>query len=103
MKRKCTVVDRETSLRAVVNSGFPSSHNLVDKAGNGILLSGDQYIAVGCDLTDTRALNRLLVEQLGLADRPVLFVAEVSMTYMEAKTADKVIQWASSWPTGKHE
>jgi tRNA wybutosine-synthesizing protein 4 len=63
--------------------------------------SGSLYAAVGCDLRDMSTLETVLREQLGLGNGPVLFVAEVSITYMNVEGADSLIQWASSFSNGK--
>ncbi|KAL2853220.1 hypothetical protein BJY01DRAFT_232317 [Aspergillus pseudoustus] len=54
-----------------------------------------EYIAVGCDLNNLEKLDHVLKTQVLPAECVVLFVAEVSLTYMDAQSANAVINWAS--------
>lgn len=59
-----------------------------------------QYIALGCDLTNTADLNEALMNELDLKTCRVLFLAEVSITYMDTAASDSLIRWASLLPEG---
>lgn len=67
-------------------------------APTGIVLTSDQYVQIGCDLRDLSTLQASLTKAVGgdLSACTFLFVAEVSITYMETPGADAVIQWAST-------
>ncbi|KAK3948606.1 hypothetical protein QBC32DRAFT_221630 [Pseudoneurospora amorphoporcata] len=67
-------------------------------APTGIVLTSDQYVQIGCDLRDLTTLEASLKRAVGgdLSACTFLFVAEVSITYMETPGADAVIQWAST-------
>ncbi|WPJ64437.1 hypothetical protein SMAC4_04141 [Sordaria macrospora] len=67
-------------------------------APTGIVLTSDQYVQIGCDLRDLSTLEASLTKAVGgdLSACTFLFVAEVSITYMETPGADAVIQWAST-------
>ncbi len=54
------------------------------------------YLAFGCDLRDPTELHALRDIISGRSPRRVLFIAEVSITYMSRDAADRVIKWASS-------
>ncbi|KAF2658749.1 LCM-domain-containing protein [Lophiostoma macrostomum CBS 122681] len=60
-----------------------------------VYLRTDKYFALGCDLRDLTTLERVLKTELdpGCA---LLFVAEVSITYMPVKDSNKLIRWAST-------
>lgn len=62
--------------------------------------SGSAYAAVGCDLRSLDELQSILLDELTLAGRDILFVAEVSITYMEVVYADNLIKWANSIDNG---
>ncbi|KHJ33714.1 putative leucine carboxyl methyltransferase [Erysiphe necator] len=62
-----------------------------------VLLRSDQYLQVGCDLSNIAQLNDILSDIVDEADSSILFIAEVSITYMEADAADKLIRWASHY------
>lgn len=64
-------------------------------------LRSDRYYQVGCDLRHTPALEEALASILDLRDCLFMFVAEVSITYMETETADALIHWASGIGHGK--
>lgn len=61
-----------------------------------ILLRSDGYMALGCDLKDLATLERVLRAEFGISATTILFVAEVSVTYMPLKDSDALIQWAST-------
>lgn len=61
-----------------------------------VLLRSDRYVQVGCDLRRTAALEQALASIVNVNECLFLFVAEVSITYMETEHADSLIQWAST-------
>ncbi|RYP57123.1 hypothetical protein DL769_009673 [Monosporascus sp. CRB-8-3] len=61
-----------------------------------LLFQSDKYAQIGCDLRDLANIERSLSALVSLPDSEFLFVAEVSITYMETEAADGVIRWASS-------
>lgn len=65
-----------------------------------VLLRSDRYCQVGIDLRHPAALEAALASIVDLRDCHVLFVAEVSITYMETSAADLLIQWASTLGQG---
>ncbi|KAF4335043.1 leucine carboxyl methyltransferase 2 [Fusarium beomiforme] len=67
-----------------------------EKDADHILLRSDKYCQIGCDLRELESLRECLESFLTLSECSVLFVAEVSITYMDTVSADALIQWASS-------
>ncbi|RYP87882.1 hypothetical protein DL770_004716 [Monosporascus sp. CRB-9-2] len=61
-----------------------------------VLFQSDEYAQIGCDLRDLASIERSLSALVSFPDSEFLFVAEVSITYMETEAADGVIRWASS-------
>lgn len=61
-----------------------------------VLLRSDRYTQIGVDLRDISALENALASVVDIQDCHFLFVAEVSITYMETTAADALIHWASS-------
>jgi tRNA wybutosine-synthesizing protein 4 len=61
-----------------------------------VYLRSDRYMALGCDLKDLATLERLLRAEFDVPSSSILFVAEVSVTYMPLKDSDALIQWAST-------
>lgn len=86
--------------RVVLNTpelSAPLSH--VDDAGArspNVLLCSDRYIQIGVDLRDVAALEAALASVLDVKDCHFLFVAEVSITYMDTSAADSLVKWAAT-------
>lgn len=68
-----------------------------------VILCSEAYYQVGIDLRQTAALEASLASIVDIRDCTFLFVAEVSITYMETDAADALIKWASTLGQGKHE
>lgn len=66
-----------------------------------LVLESDQYIQIACDLRELQSIERSLSRVVNIADSEFMFVAEVSITYMETPAADAVIRWAGSLGKGK--
>ncbi|KAK9473057.1 uncharacterized protein V1510DRAFT_364432 [Dipodascopsis tothii] len=91
MRHKVRAIAAAPDITAVLG---PSS------AGAGpVLLQTANYYAVACNLTDTADL-RAVLDRAGLTDpaNTFLFVAEVSLTYMDTAAANSVVAWASTLP-----
>ncbi|KAL0262649.1 tRNA methyltransferase ppm2 [Diplodia seriata] len=59
-----------------------------------------QYLTVGCDLRKLSELEAILKKEVHVHDCAILFVAEVSIAYMDVKSADAVVAWASTFKHG---
>lgn len=94
MTRKCKEIQETKHLSdLLMNPSVPSLlHN--------VLLQSQQYAAVACDLQSRNDRNAL-ADLLHGDDRQILFLAEVSMTYMNAAAATQLIEWSSAFPRGK--
>jgi len=69
--------------------------------GAPVMFESDQYVQIGCDLRQLDTLRKGLDAVLDVQNCEFLFVAEVSITYMETEGADGVIQWASALGDGE--
>lgn len=65
-----------------------------------VLFESQQYMAIAADLHWLGDLQDLQ-QAMKINDRPVLFIAEVSMTYMDPDAVGNTIRWASSFKQGK--
>ncbi|KAH6877342.1 hypothetical protein B0T10DRAFT_192573 [Thelonectria olida] len=92
MRKKRTIVLGTPQLRELLGENPTTSEKDTDQ----VLLRSDKYCQLGCDLRKLDALRQCLESFLPLSDCSVLFVAEVSITYMDTKSADALIQWAST-------
>ncbi|KEY64425.1 hypothetical protein S7711_05244 [Stachybotrys chartarum IBT 7711] len=61
-----------------------------------IILRSEKYCQVACDLRRLSILRQSLETLVSLPHCNVLFVAEVSITYMDTASADALLEWASS-------
>lgn len=71
-----------------------------------VVLQSYEYLGVGCDLQDVTSLDQALKAHFDISKCKVLFLAEVSTTYMEPDAANALIAWAaksadSSYPCSK--
>ncbi len=87
--KKCDIIQSTPQLSRLIPNSITSS------AEDAIILQSDGYSAIGCDLQDVEVLDRALRKLVDVDDVSMLFVAEVSMTYMDVEAADAVIKWAS--------
>ncbi|KAF4982543.1 hypothetical protein FZEAL_1853 [Fusarium zealandicum] len=92
MRKKRAVVLGTPQLKELLGPDPFISDNDTDH----LLLRSDKYCQIGCDLRELDSLRKCLESFLPLSDCSVLFVAEVSVTYMDTASADALIQWASS-------
>lgn len=73
-----------------------------EKLAKPVVFESDQYVQIGCDLRELETLRQGLVSAVGdFAECEFIFVAEVSITYMETQGADEVIRWASTVGDGE--
>lgn len=62
-----------------------------------VFLRNERYLAVGCDLRDLSTLEQTLKREIDIAKQSVLFIGEVSITYMKLDDANTLIKWASGY------
>ena len=99
MKKKALVVQETPHLREVLGTDRIS----IDMTcNNGVVLRSDKYCQIGCDLRRLDTLRKSLETLFDPSESHLLFVAEVSITYMDTPSADALIQWASSIGQCKH-
>ncbi|PYI15247.1 leucine carboxyl methyltransferase [Aspergillus violaceofuscus CBS 115571] len=65
-----------------------------------IQIQSEHYIAIGCDLKNLKKLDDVLRKEVLPAECSVLFLAEVSLTYMDVKSANEVLKWAAQLNNG---
>lgn len=69
-----------------------------DKA---VQIRSDHYLAIGCDLKNIKKLDETLRNEVLPAECSVLYLAEVSLTYMDVESANAVVNWASKLSSGQ--
>ena len=95
MQKKCETVKSAPELSSVINLDAGSTSTTET-----VLIDCPNYKAAACDLEDIKALQVLLEDTLHLRGSPVLFLAEVSITYMDAVAAEKLIELTSTFDDG---
>jgi tRNA wybutosine-synthesizing protein 4 len=65
-----------------------------------IQIRSEQYFAIGCDLKNLKKLDDVLKTEVLPTECSILFLAEVSLTYMDVKSANAVLDWASKLNNG---
>jgi tRNA wybutosine-synthesizing protein 4 len=96
MQKKCEIVRTTNQLSSIIGFTESAGSNPVD----GVLIDCPSYKAVACDLEDATGVSRVLKDKLELGQYPILFLAEVSITYMDAVAAEKLIDWTSTFSDG---
>ncbi|KAJ8116945.1 hypothetical protein OPT61_g1747 [Boeremia exigua] len=66
-----------------------------------IRVRSDKYMAIGCDLRDLQLLEKTLRSELEMPNSTILFVAEVSVTYMPLEDANTLIRWANTFESSR--
>ena len=94
ISRKCQIISETSQLCELVGSSKEAN------SVTGIYYQSPQYVGLGCDLTDIRRLDNVLMEKLSFTSCMVLCTAEVSVTYMNTEAADALFKWAAQYSNG---
>ncbi|KAI1104440.1 LCM-domain-containing protein [Jackrogersella minutella] len=89
IEKKCRVVQETPELNSLLTG-------LKTDVGDHVQLQSNQYVEIGCDLRHISDIHKALSTVVDIAHCEFMFVAEVSITYMETEGADSVIEWAST-------
>ncbi|EGR46109.1 uncharacterized protein TRIREDRAFT_80813 [Trichoderma reesei QM6a] len=92
MHKKRAVVLQTPELRKLLEDDYTMS----DGGKDGLLLRSAKYCQLGCDLRQLDRLRVLLESVVSLSECAILFVAEVSITYMDTQYADSLIEWGNT-------
>ncbi|RAL14012.1 tRNA methyltransferase PPM2 [Aspergillus homomorphus CBS 101889] len=88
INKKTAIRRTEEITRLLENVEFLSDESAIQ-------IQSERYIAIGCDLKNLKKLDDVLRNEILPADCSVLFLAEVSLTYMDVKSANEVLKWAA--------
>ncbi|KAK5165114.1 tRNA methyltransferase ppm2 [Saxophila tyrrhenica] len=94
MQNKCGIISNTEQLHGLLENFYRTSNE------DGVLGAGNPYLAVGCDLRDLDLLKETLQDAVEIEDESVaiLFVAEVSIAYMDRDASQAVLEWAATYP-----
>jgi tRNA wybutosine-synthesizing protein 4 len=96
MAKKCQIVQGTPELSSMLTGLCQGQHQA-------IMLQTDQYTQIGCDLRQLDVVKDALSSVINIADCEFIFIAEVSITYMETSSADAVIKWAAELGPGEYQ
>ncbi|KAL2891737.1 tRNA wybutosine-synthesizing protein 4 [Ceratocystis lukuohia] len=96
MQKKKQIVTQIPELAELLGNDFKTSQK-----ETGVILESPKYCQIACDLRELDIVTGMIEELIDLQNSHVLFVAEVSITYMDNKSADNVIRWASTIPSAE--
>ncbi|KAL4802304.1 hypothetical protein BDV18DRAFT_64879 [Aspergillus unguis] len=88
LNKKAAVKQADAITQLLENVEFGSGESAVQ-------IRSKEYVAVGCDLKNLEKLDHVLKTEVLPTDCAVLFLAEVSLTYMDVQSANAVVNWAS--------
>lgn len=94
VRRKLGMITASDELVACVGDSILVDDNL---RSLGVVLASNQYYLVGCDLKDTALYQRQMEALLG-GGLPTIFIAEVSLAYMEPRHANPVVELSAQLP-----
>jgi tRNA wybutosine-synthesizing protein 4 len=97
MKNRVDVILKTPSFVNAIDADVHLSEDDEDH----IVLRSPSYFAVGVDLADIESLSRIFGDLIPVSDCDILFVAEVSITYMPIDKANELIKWAASFEHSK--
>lgn len=97
MRKKQAVVLQTPELRDLIGPDAVIS----ESDDNPVLLKSERYCQLACDLRELQAFREAIESLVPLENAQVLFVAEVSITYMDTQSTDSLIHWASSIGQGE--
>ena len=98
IERKCAIVRQTPQLHRLID---PIAEITPADSSTGIRLKSKSYVAVPCDLCNLQRLENVLQPEIDLTDSSILFIAEVSLTYMDTAAADALINWTARFSHGK--
>ncbi|KAK6844305.1 leucine carboxyl methyltransferase [Apiospora arundinis] len=90
MSKKRRIIQETPELHSVL-TGLEYGDDKSD-----LLLKSNEYVQIGCDLRQLKRVEEALSQVISIPECEFIFIAEVSITYMETEGADAVIQWAST-------
>jgi tRNA wybutosine-synthesizing protein 4 len=65
-----------------------------------VVMRSEHYLGIGCDLKNIQKLEDILSREFDLSQFSIFCTAEVSLTYMDVKSADALIHWVSKLSNG---
>lgn len=93
MRNKCGIIEHTEQLHGLLDNFYRTRNE------DGVLGAGNPYLAVGCDLRNLDLLKVTLQDAVEIDDDGVaiLFVAEVSLAYMEPEASQAVLEWTATY------
>ena len=95
IRKKCNVILQSKPLHEALLAIEENT------ASDTVMLRSQNYTAIGCDLRDSSKVVEILEqEELARNESSVMFIAEVSLTYMDVEASNRLIQWSATLRDG---
>lgn len=94
IREKVQIVKRNQELLSLLGNIDSTEQDSI------VIQRAEKYLAVACDLTESRALQDLLVKEFD-SEVSLFIISEVSITYMPVETADALLAWMSCLKSGR--
>lgn len=93
IRNKCGIIEHTEQLHGLLENFYRT------RGDDGVLGAGNPYLAVGCDLRNLDQLKNVLQDAVDIDEDgvAVLFVAEVSLAYMEPEASQALLEWAATY------
>lgn len=93
LRNKCSIIEHTEQLHGLLENFYRTRNE------DGVLGAGNPYLAVGCDLRNLDQLKVTLQDAVNIDDESVavLFVAEVSLAYMEPEASQALLEWTATY------
>lgn len=93
IRNKCGIIEHTEQLHGLLENFYRTRNE------DGVLGAGNPYLAVGCDLRNLDHLKLTLQDAVDIDEDGVaiLFVAEVSLAYMEPEASQALLEWAATY------
>lgn len=97
IERKVAIVTKDETLSSYLGPVPPTHTNY----GGSDITDFGWYCTVGCDLGDIYDVTRIFEDVLDIEECDILFLAEVSITYMPLNKANRLLSWTASYEHGQ--
>jgi tRNA wybutosine-synthesizing protein 4 len=98
LEKKLAVLTKDATFAPFL----PTPDHMATSTHDPILFKSTSYCAIAIDLGHIDTLRRIFTDLFSLESLDILFIAEVSITYMPLDAANCLLEWASSFENGEY-
>jgi hypothetical protein len=93
------IITHDEIFSSYQGAGSPTQSNY----GGSDITDFGWYCLIGCDLGDIDTVTRIFEDVIDVEECDILFVAEVSITYMPLNKANTLLSWTASYEHGQKD